>query len=433
MALDPRASEPLPGAERSWEDPEAMLGVDQAREQILAAVEPLEPTSVSLLDALGLVLAEDVVAASDIPPFRNSAMDGYAVRSADTRGASHGQLVELAVIAEIPAGYSPQVEIGPGQAVRIMTGAALPAGADAVVRFEETDERERGPGRDTVSIRRAIRPWENVREAGEDVPAGTVVVPRGTILRPADIGLLASVNRSLVQVHRRPRVGILSTGDEVIDLGPELRPGQIRNSNSYTLAAMVKQYGGEPILLGVARDAVDDLRQRLRAARGADMLITSGGVSIGDYDVVKDVLRAEGEIALWQVRIKPGKPMAFGRIGHIPLLGLPGNPVAAVVAFLQFGRPALLKMLGRSSWEIPTLRARLATPHENRGRRRHFVRGVIERLEDGYVARPVGGQGSGVLTSVARANCLIVLPETWDHAEAGAEVEVQLLDADTIL
>ena len=417
---------------RPWEDVDRMLGVDEARERILDAVSPLEPGDIPLLDALGLVLASDVVSTVNIPPFRNSAMDGYAVRSLDTSGASSSQPAQLTVIAELAAGYPPEVPVESGQAVRIMTGAAMPDGADAVVRFEETDEIGHGASRDrqTVQIRIEAKPGENVREAGEDVRAGTTVLKAGTVLRPAEIGVLASINQSRVRAHRRPRVGILSTGDEVIGLGQELRPGQIRDANSYTLAAMVKHYGGEPVVLGVARDTIEDLRTKLSATRGVDLLVTSGGVSLGDYDMVKQVLQAEGEIGLWQVRIKPGKPLAFGRIGTTPLLGLPGNPVAAFVAFEQFGRPALLKMLGRTDWQPLTVKARLLTDQENRGQRRHFVRGILERRGDTYVVGPSGSQGSAVLSSVARANCLIVVPESWEYAEAGSIVDVQLLDTD---
>ncbi len=422
--------------QRPWEDIDRMLGVDDARERILAAVSPLEPGDIPLLDALGLVLAADVVSTVNIPPFRNSAMDGYAVRAQDTSGARIDQPVQLTVIGELAAGYPPEVTVGAGQAVRIMTGAAMPDGADAVVRFEETDEGgTQGTGRAgrTVLIRCEAKPWDNVRAAGEDVHAGTTVLQAGTVLRPGEIGVLASLNQAFVRAHRRPRVGILSTGDEVIGLGPELRPGQIRDANSYTLAAMVKRYGGEPVVLGVARDTVEDLRAKLATARGVDLLVTSGGVSLGDYDMVKQVLQAEGEIGLWQVRIKPGKPLAFGRIGDTPLIGLPGNPVAAFVAFEQFGRPVILKMLGRTNWQPPTVKARLLTDQENRGRRRHFVRGILKRREDEYVVEPSGSQGSAVLTSVARANCLIVVPESWEYAEAGAIVDVQLLDTDWTL
>jgi molybdopterin molybdotransferase len=417
---------------RPWEDVDRMLGVDEARERILDAVSPLEPGDIPLLDALGLVLASDVVSTVNIPPFRNSAMDGYAVRSLDTSGASSSQPAQLTVIAELAAGYPSEVTVESGQAVRIMTGAAMPDGADAVVRFEETDEigPEASRDRRAVQIHIEAKPGENVREAGEDVRAGTTVLKAGTVLRPAEIGVLASINQSRVRAHRRPRVGILSTGDEVIGLGPELRPGQIRDANSYTLAAMVKHYGGEPVVLGVARDTIEDLRTKLSATRGVDLLVTSGGVSLGDYDMVKQVLQAEGEIGLWQVRIKPGKPLAFGRIGTTPLLGLPGNPVAAFVAFEQFGRPALLKMLGRTDWQPLTVKARLLTDQENRGQRRHFVRGILERRGDTYVVGPSGSQGSAVLSSVARANCLIVVPESWEYAEAGSIVDVQLLDTD---
>lgn len=421
-------------SDRPWDDPEALLGVDEARERVLAAVEPLPPTRVRLLDALGLVLAEPVYATHDVPPFTNSAMDGYAVRAVDTAGATSSAPIVLTVVAEIPAGTRPGVTIGPGQAARIMTGAVLPLGADAVVRFEDTDEwdtlldgDQRGrPAR--IRIYRPARSGENVRAAGEDITAGQLVLPAGTVLQPAALGLLASLNQQWVAVHRRPRVGILATGNEVVDPGHPLLPGQIRNSNNTVLAALVRQFGGEPIVLGVARDEPDDIRMRLRSAHSLDLIVTSGGVSIGDYDVVKDVLRAEGAVELWQVRIKPGKPMAFGHVGGVPLLGLPGNPVAAFVAFVQFGRPALLKMLGHRDWRMPTVRARLLAPCENRGRRRHFVRVLVERRDGELVAQPVGEQGSGILTSVALANGLAVVPEEWREAPAGAVVDVQLLD-----
>ena len=258
-----------------------------------------------------------------------------------------------------------------------------------------------------------------------------VVVGAGTRLRPPEIGLLAAMNRATVPVHRRPRVAILSTGDEVVDLGPGLRPGQIRNSNSYTLAAMVRRAGGKPRLLGVARDRVGDLSGRLAAGRDADLLVTSGGVSVGDYDMVKDVLRAEGQIAIWQVRMKPGKPLAFGQIGGTPLLGLPGNPVAAAVSFEQFGRAAIRKMLGHRDLAIPTVEATLTERLDNRGHRRHYVRAVVERdPAGGYVIRAAGDQGAGVLSSMARANGLLVIPEEVEAAEPGMRLPVQMIDWD---
>jgi molybdopterin molybdotransferase len=316
-----------------------------------------------------------------------------------------------------------------------MTGAVMPEGADAVVRFEETDETAFGPARGnrvergTIGITRAAKPWDNVRPAGEDVAEGAEVLRAGTVLRPPEIGLLAALNRATVPVHRRPRVAILSTGDEVIDLGPELLPGQIRNSNSYTLAAMAKGYGAEPVILGVARDTLDDLTERLTTARNADLIVTSGGVSLGDYDMVKDVLSAEGQIAIWQVRMKPGKPLAFGQLGGVPLLGLPGNPVAAAVSFEQFGRPAIKRMLGRADLLAPTIQATLTERIDNRGQRRHYVRARVERGADGaYRVRVAGDQGAGVLTSLARANGLLVLPERLETAEPGMRLDVQMID-----
>ena len=426
-----------PLAERPWEDVQRLLGVDEALVRILAAFSPLPPESVPLLDACGLVLAEDLVAGEEIPPFRNSAMDGYAVRAGDTAGATFADPVRLRVVGNLAAGSSPRVRVEPGTAVRIMTGAPVPDGADSVVRFEETDEGSRQeaapsqtPGQ--VAICRPARPLDNVRPAGEDVRAGEVVLRAGTRLRPPEVGLLAALNRSRAVVHRRPRVAVLSTGDEVVDLGPPLLPGQIRNSNSYTLAAMAQRAGAVPSLLGVARDSMRDLSDRLGAACEADLIVTSGGVSVGDYDVVKDVLRAEGEVAIWQVRMKPGKPLAFGHLGATPLLGLPGNPVAAAVSFELFGRPAILKMLGRRDLAAPAIQATLLERLDNRGHRRHYVRARVERGETGeVVARAAGEQGAGVLSSLVRANGLLVIPEDVEVAEPGIRLPVLLLDWDS--
>jgi molybdopterin molybdotransferase len=412
---------------RSWENPDDMIGVDEARERILAHFHALEARSVPLLDAAGLVAASDIVATVAVPPFRNSAMDGYAVRAADAQRAP----VSLRVVDHVAAGAVAARSLQAGEAIRIMTGAQMPEGADAVVRFEETDEvdvpnafRDRGQ----VQIRRAPHPHENVREAGEDLPAGAIAVLAGMRLGAAEIGILASLNIQSVPVHRRPVVGILATGDEVTDLGPPLEPGRIRNSNSSILATLVRRYGGEPLMMGVARDTPADLRESLARAGPVDLLVTSGGVSVGDFDVVKDVLQSEGAIEIWQVRMKPGKPLAFGTIGAKPLLGLPGNPVAALVSFEQFGRPALLKMLGRRDLDMPAVPATLTERLENRGRRRHFVRGVLEMTPAGFSVRSIRDQGSAVLTAVVRANCLIVVPETADVLDPGTRVEAQIPD-----
>jgi molybdopterin molybdotransferase len=410
---------------RDWENPEEMIGVDAALERILSWFSPLPAEDVPIVDALGMAVADDVVSEVNIPPFRNSAMDGYAVRSVDTQAAP----ITLAVVDIIPAGSVPARGVGQGEAIRIMTGAPMPAGADAVVRFEETDEAERTIGqRDEVRISRSVVPWENVREPGEDIRSGELVLRAGTRLRPAEIGVLASLNHSTVCVHRRPLVAILSTGDEVIDLGPDLQPGQIRNSNSYTVAALVRQAGGVPVILGVARDSTDALSAALERAGTPDMFVTSGGVSLGDYDMVKDVLRVAGAIDIWQVRMKPGKPLAFGTIGTTPLLGLPGNPVAALVSFEQFGRPAIMKMLGLRSVRPIELPAMLTERLPNAGRRRHYVRGVLSRVGDEYQVRSTGDQGAAVLMAAVRANCFIVVPETCEVVEQGTRVTVQVTD-----
>ncbi|MEX2426469.1 MAG: gephyrin-like molybdotransferase Glp [Thermomicrobiaceae bacterium] len=414
---------------RPWQDLDQMLSVDEAKARILSSIDVCPSEPVALIDCHGLVLFEDVAAIEDVPPFRNSAMDGYALNAEDVRSATYESPVVLAIVENLPAGRSPERTPGPGEATRIMTGAVMPEGTDSVVRFEETSEArdaadlpsERSA---TVEICRAPRVGDNVREAGEDIRAGEIVLHAGTILDGTSLGILASVNRPHVLAIRRPKVGILATGDEVVDPGEPISPGQIRNSNNFMLAGLVREAGGDPLVLGVARDTESALRERLEEAQGFDLLLTSGGVSIGDYDVVKDVLKSEGNIDLWQVRIKPGKPMAFGHIRDIPLIGLPGNPVAAYVAFLQFGAPAIRKMRGLKDASVNCERARLLREHENRGHRRHFVRGIVSEVAGELIVEPVPVQGSGVLSSVARANCLFVIPEELDHAPAGLEVDV---------
>lgn len=401
-----------------------MVSVDDALRRILGNFSPLPAERVPIIDSVGMVLAEDVVARENIPPFRNSAMDGYALQAADT-----GMIpAALRVVGTVAAGAVSERPVQRGEAIRIMTGAPLPDGADTVVRFEETDELERDSARGFIGVQRKMHAGENVREPGEDIRAGSVALSAGCRLRPAEIGVLASLNEATVAVHRRPRVAILSTGDEVVDIGGQLRPGQIRNSNSYTIAAMVKRYGGVPVLLGVARDTSEDLRAKLDGAGDPDMFVTSGGVSLGDYDMVKDVLRSEGSIDIWQVRMKPGKPLAFGTIGSAPLLGLPGNPAAALVSFEQFGRPAMLTMLGRKDVRIPEVTARLTERITNHGRRRHFVRSVLTRGEDGFEVRTTGIQGAAILSAVVQSNCFLVVDETCDVVEAGTMVTVQLPD-----
>ncbi|MGC8838939.1 MAG: gephyrin-like molybdotransferase Glp [Anaerolineae bacterium] len=409
-------------------DPEEtypMLNVEEATEEVLKAFSPLEVESVPILEALGRVLAEDIYADMDIPPLPNTAMDGYAVRAEDTRGASKEHPVRLRILQDLPAGYVTDAEVQPGTAIRIMTGAPIPRGANAVVRFEDT--REDG---EWVEVFQEVPQGKEIREAGEDVRKGQLVLPRGTELRPQEIGMLAALGHPRAKVHRRPRVAILATGDEVIEIEAPWQPGKIRNANSYSNAAQVLRYGGQPFLLGVARDDIGELTARIRAGlqQGVDLFLTSGGVSMGDFDVVKKVLAAEGEMRFWRVRMKPGKPLAFGHIQGVPLLGLPGNPVSAMVAFELFARPAILKMLGKTRLEKPSVEAILADPIPRKDNRRHYLRVQITREGGQYVARLTGEQGSGILLSMVRAQGLAIIPEEARSLPAGSKVRVMMLD-----
>jgi molybdopterin molybdotransferase len=409
---------------REWEDPESMLGVDVARERILAVFSPLEPVEVGLADAVGLVLAHDVVSQVDLPPFRNSAMDGYALRSEDTLDAP----TALNIVQTIRAGAESPGRIGPGQTARIMTGAAVPEGADAVIRFEETDERTGVQALTSVTISRTVQPGENVRLAGEVVSEGDVVLTAGSRLRPPEIGLLAALEHNTIVVHRQPRIGVLSTGDELVASEGTVAQGMIRDSNAPMLAAAIRRLHGEPIMLGVARDSTRDLLDRLGSLHGLDMLITTGGVSVGDYDMVKQVLQTAGTVDIWQVRMKPGKPLAFGRIGDVPVLGLPGNPVAALVSFEQFARPAIQTMLGRVDVSVPEVLARNLSRVENRGGRRHFVRGNLLHSADGNQFESSVLHGSANLLAMSMSNSFMVIPESVEVVEPGDMVSVQIPD-----
>jgi molybdopterin molybdotransferase len=404
---------------------EPMLTVEQALERVLSAFHPLEPERVDILEALGRVLAKDVYAGEDIPPLANSSMDGYAVLAADTVGASPNRPARLRIVGQIAAGYVPETAVASGTTMRIMTGAPIPSGADAVIKVEDTDTDGK-----YVNIYTEVAPGNYIRSAGEDVRQGELVLSKSTLIRPQEIGMLATLGHREVLVHRRPRVAILATGDEVVEIDQPLAPGKIRNANSYSNAAQVLEHGGEPLLLGIARDNVDDLTAKIRAGleQGVDLFLTSGGVSVGDFDLVKDVLAAEGEIAFWRVRMKPGKPLAFGHIGGVPVLGLPGNPVSVMVSFEVFVRPAIWKMLGRTDLARPTLQATLMDEITHKDERRHYVRVRVEKHNGAYRAHLTGGQGSGILSSMVKANALAVIPEAWDHAPAGAQVEVILLD-----
>ena len=400
-----------------------MISVDNALEQILGAINPLRLEKVAILEALGRVLGENITSNRDIPPLPNSAMDGYALRFEDTLGASTEKPAVLNVIDDVPAGRVSTKTVGPGQAVRIMTGAPIPAGTDAIVRVEDTEKDG-----DRVRVFVAVRKGLDIRPAGEDVKKGELVIPKGKVIRPAEVGMLAALNRSDVAIHRRPKVAILSTGDELVDIGGKLAPGMIMNSNSYSLAAQVAECRAVPLRLGIARDTREDLVSKFEEAKGADLIVTSGGVSVGDYDLVKDVMGELGAMRFWTVAMRPGRPLAFGVIGGVPVFGLPGNPVSVMVSFEEFVRPAILKMSGFKNLFRPSVKAVLKEGLQKKAGFRHFLRAVVERKEGKYYAVTTGEQGSGILKSMVMANGLIVLPEDVTSLMAGDEVTVQLID-----
>ncbi len=414
-----------------------MISVEQALDKILNYVHVLEAEERPILECLGQVLAEDVYSSLNVPPLDNSAMDGYAVQSGDTRGASQQSPRFLRVIDTVAAGSMAGCEVEPGTAVRIMTGAPIPEGADSVVIFEDTDETQRQGVSTEIGILREAEAGLNIRRAGEDIARGSIVLSQGAVLRPSEIGVLASLGRTTVRVIRRPIVAILATGDELVDISQPLPAGKIYNSNTYSLAALVRRYGGIPKILGIARDSEHSVVTRLRQGLDADMLITTGGVSAGDYDVVKDVLAKQGEISFWTVRMKPGKPLAFGIIKgvgkagiarNIPHLGLPGNPVSSMVTFELFVRPAMLKMMGKKNLTKPTIEAVVQDSVVNRDRRRLLARVVVEKRDNQYLARLTGPQGSGILTSMTSANGLMIIPEDKAEVVAGDKVRVMMLD-----
>ncbi len=401
-----------------------MISVEEALQTILAGCRPLGLEKVDILEACGRVIGEDVFAPRDIPSAANSAMDGYAVRSADTKGVHALKPVELKVIETIAAGSAPRKTLKEGQAARIMTGAVIPKGADAVVRREDTEERGK-----TVLIKVAAPKGLDIRFPGEDVQKGERVIAAGSVLRPGHIGMLAALGKAFVSVHQKPRVAILSTGDELVDIEIDPPPGKIVNSNSYSLAAQILECGGIPIMMGIGRDKKAELVEKFQIARRADVILSSGGVSVGDYDFVKDVMGDIGNaMHFWQVAMRPGKPLAFGSIDGVPLFGLPGNPVSVMVSFEQFVRPYLLKMQGHARIFRQTLTAQSAQDIKKGIGVKNFIRAVVQKEKDRYIARVTGEQGSGILKSMVVANAFIVLPENVSFVKKGDQVVLQLLD-----
>ena len=409
-----------------------MLTPTEAARLILEHIAPLPAMRRSLREALDLVLAEDVASPIDLPPWDNSAMDGYAARGGDVAGASPERKVVLAVVESVAAGQFPARPIGPGQATRIFTGAPLPAGADTVVRQEDTEGG--GPDRVTVVTGRDAR--KNVRYRGEDIRKGEIVLPAGTPLGPAQLGVLASIAQGAPLVHRAPRVAFMGSGDEIVDLdrSAEILAGKkIATSNSYTLHALIRRAGGIPVDLGLARDTKDSLRQHLggAGARDADLLVTTAGVSVGEHDFVREVLAELGcDMKLWRIRMRPGAPLGFGLLDRTPWIGLPGNPVSTMVTFELFVRPAIRRLLGHRLPFRRTVAVCVGEPITLGPKLRHFLRAVVrpEGAGGGLVARLTGPQGSGILTSMARANALLIVPENRAEVSTGETLTALLLD-----
>jgi molybdopterin molybdotransferase len=397
-----------------------MIAVADAQARILSqVVRPTSAESLPLARALARVLAHEIRAPFDVPPTDNSAVDGFAVRAVEF---SPGGRARFRVVDDLPAGFVYEGVIRPGEALRIMTGAPMPAGADTVVPRELAEVAG-----DLVTLE-AVAPGANVRARGEDVRAGTVVLDPGVVLRPHELGLLASLGLPDVWVHARPRVALLSTGDEVVEPGRSRKPGQIYDANRFSLVGLVTEAGAEPIDLGIVPDLREVLRSRLlEAAAGADVVLTSGGVSVGDYDLVKGVLAEIGGVDFWQVAMQPGRPLAMGKIGDAHFFGLPGNPVASVLCFLLFARPAIWKLAGRRVLEPPRFTAVATEPMRKKTGRREFKRGILSFGPRGFEVATTGPQGSGILSSLVSANCLIILEEPRGDVSPGETVLVEPL------
>lgn len=397
-----------------------MISLAEATEFVLSGCRIADPVDVAVADSLGLVIAEPIVSSEPVPPFDNTAMDGFAVVADDTNSAPR----ELAIIGTLAAGARPDIQMSPGNAVRIMTGAPMPPGADAVIMVELTETSD---DESTVTVAQPVPVGNHVRSAGEDMTAGQIVFEAGTQLHPGHLGVLCTVGATTISAHPRPRVGVISTGDELIDDGSPLEPGQIRDSNRRTLLSLVEQAGAIPVDLGLIRDDEDAIRAGLtQGAANCDALITSGGVSMGDFDYVKKVLNDIAEMRWMQIAIKPAKPLAFGTIGDTPIFGLPGNPVSSMVSFELFARPGLRKMMGHTDLRRPHVLATLDTPLRGHGDgKTHFARVEAEWSNGGYRVGSAGGQGSHQLSAMAAANALAILPD--DPDAASGTVEVMLL------
>lgn len=408
-----------------------LLNVDQALEKILADFQRLPATEIPLDQALSHVLAADIQAKISIPHFANSSMDGYAVRAADITTATADQPVYLRVVMDIPAGKVPPRPLTQGEAARIMTGAMLPEGADAIVPVEQTENGWRAgddaPLLEQVAILQSVKSSDYVRPIGEDIQADQIVLKQGTLIRPQEIGILAALGYAQVPVVRQIRVAILSSGDELLAVDQPLEAGKIRDMNSYVLAALVESYGAIPIRIPTARDTFEDVQRRFLEAieQQPDLIISSAGVSVGTFDIVRAVMESLGEIAFWRINLRPGKPLAYGQLRGIPFFGLPGNPVSAMVTFDVFVRPVLLKLSGKPD-TARTIQAKLGEAIRSDGRR-SYIRVKLERKGDEWHAYTTGTQSSGALMSMILADGLLIIPENVTFADAGSVYPIRLL------
>jgi molybdopterin molybdotransferase len=414
---------------------EDMLSVEAASENILKSFIPLSSEQAPILTALGQVLHSNIYSQLELPPSANSGMDGYAVVAEDLTDYDEDAPIVLQVIGTIPAGEQPTLTVRSHTAARIMTGATIPDGATAVVPFEETDETERkakGMELKEIGIKTRVYKGANIREAGEDVHIGDLILSSGTVIRQQEIAVIASLGIPVVDVIKKPVISVISTGNELVELNSSLNNSQIYDSNSYGICAAVESCGGIANRVGIARDSIEELEDALNRCSDSDMIITSAGVSKGDYDVVKDVLQRNGNINFWSVKMRPAKPLAFGIITlkgkNIPLIGLPGNPVSALVAFEMFGRPSILKMLGKQNLVRPTVQGKLNGTINNFDGRRVYARVEVINIDGEFIATPTGPQGSNILTSMAKANGLAICPEDETSKNDGETVSIIMIN-----
>lgn len=406
-----------------------MISVDDALKMVLETAHALPPRSISIIKSVGFVIDENIVSDENVPSFDNSAMDGYAVRSADVQNATQESPVILQVIDVLQAGKVSQKKVDEGQTIQIMTGAPIPAGSDSVVMVEQTEKTKDGH----VKVFSPVHMNENCRYAGDDIRAGQTVFEKGRLIKPYDIGVLASIGKSTLRIIPKPKIAILSTGDELAGIDEPLPPGKIRSSTNFTLRARIEQMGAEVIDLGIAKDSLQETEEKLHKAFSADIVLTSGGVSMGEFDYVRKVLKKIGvDIRFWKVKQKPGKPLVFGSYQNKIYFGLPGNPVSSIVCFELYVVPAIKKLSGYADVSICRIHAKSGELILKKPGLRHFLRGIIKKQDDRFVVSTTGSQSSGVMSLLSYTNCLIDIPAEKGNVDPGDEVAAILLDSQTL-